>query len=749
MQSVMKNFLGDKTIGQIEGETSLQQKKILIDGINKFSGGENNIADEAAKVAEINKMDPAQTQSALNKINKAGQNGWAKAKDTATFVMINSMLSSPKTFVKVAVSQATTTAASALDRITAAAIPTWLGGSDTYTMRDAGNFVKGQMDAFMENMASVGRSIGATDKLPDGVRKYSVDFTGMNPITSQNYGLNPESLYGKVVDKVGQVVAGPSKLVGLHDSIFGQIPYRGTLNQLAEVAADKLPAGADRAAFTKQFLLDPPAEAHETAMKAAQEATMMGDYADNTLGQIGKGFAKYAGEDIPNGNMVFPFMKIGFNIADYTYQHSPFKALGGILAPGISSALQGGSFGTGVARSIGAAGSPERAMALAKLTNGSLMLGGMAYLASQGHITGEEPKNYQVGRALEESNVGWMPDSIKTPNGYVSMKGIEPLTSYMRLGALMAHAHNYTTSDEYQQLAAVAGGLVAESFTPEMLVQNNASIFDAIKGVYDPTHYGHPVAGFAADMASRFVPNIVKDVRNMTETTKGDTTPGGGGLFANGVQKISQVLENRVPWLSNNVPVELNKFGEPLLVPAAMPKADVSDWKDRAMSMVSPFAQSSGEKSALTQGMEVLGKYYEENQPINADLKALNVSMPSRTFRMNGVSVPLTPQEYSKYVMYSAGKDPDTGKPFTDASGNPQDLRTRLEAQIPALVEGMKNKPLDERTYNLVVGKLSAELVRFQKQGDNLMMSDPDFHQRYQEALQHTSTTPVNVFGSR
>lgn len=664
------------------------------------------------RVAPGGSQDANKVDRALRKAFAASGGNFEKFRESTIYYMRNAMLSSPKTAVANFVSNAFTTANSVATKYTAAAI-----GRDMQMFRDANAYTSGMMSGFMEHVVTLKNALSS--KGLEGVPKDVIKFemSRPNPISSQNWGLAPEGLMGKIVDGAGEVISLPSKLSSAPDAFFGSMMYRGQVTQAANRQAQNMVdagrlAEKDVGDFVSKFIADPPVEVHNSALEFSKGNTFAsalepGSFTQSLNQTISKSFFGW-------GEGIFPFFKTTANIVDYTFQHSPFKPLAAAVSPGIRAELtQGGEVA---------------ATAWAKVANGSMMLGALTYLSTQGLVTGPEPKNFMLKKALEESGQGWQPTSVKVGDKYVSLARIEPLNSYMRLAGIMSHAKQYLSEDEYEQYAVIAGSAMADFFTPEQLVENTGSLFSAWSEASQYKGNSPKVQAVFADLASRFVPAISANVRNYTDGYAATTMSDPNTAFHGAVDKIENALMNKVPWLSNKLPAQRNIFGEPLLVPNYL-----------SLDMVSPFATSKADGSELQKVMLDLAKYNEEFGPTNNEMNPLAVSMPSRTFSMNGVTLELTPQEYDRLVMYSAGYNPDTEKPFMPP------LRKTLEQTVLPLYRTMKNKEMSPALYNALVGAMAGPMTKYRETGKMMMLSDKDFRDRWRKAAEANMQTGLKA----
>jgi hypothetical protein len=384
-------------------------------------------------------------------------------------------------------------------------------------------------------------------------------------------------------------------------------------------------------------------------------------------------------------------------------------------------------------------GGKEADVALARVVNGSMFLGVTAYLASEGLVTGPAPSNWRAKQAVEESGTGWQPDSLKIGDTYVGMNRIDPMSSVMRLGAVLAHLSNHVEPMEMEQLAALGGSAVADFLTPEMMVDSLSRTMEAYN---EASQYGSDkgkVVAAASDIASRFIPfsALQRDIKNANDPYRGSTAVAvrDQGWLNSFTDKIIARYKSISPWYSDDLPIQRNIFGDPLMVPSGV-----------GPDMISPFAESKGNPSRLSQQLLTLNQYFSEFSPTNPDLIPLTLDMPGRVVTFKGVGVELTNQEYERMVMYSAGMNPETGK----AMQGMKPLR-EVMSKVVDDVWGRFDKTMAPREYNALVGAVSGVMRKYRDVGKKMLFSEPEFQKRWNAKLkrmqQTIEVTPQDTLG--
>jgi hypothetical protein len=289
---------------------------------------------------------------------------------------------------------------------------------------------------------------------------------------------------------------------------------------------------------------DPPADLDEVAMQAARRSTFTMDLPP-ALKAIEPAFQH------PIVKMVAPFFRTPSNIALEVIERTPFAPISSRFRDDF---MQGGAV---------------RDLALAKATMGSALLATFASMGGEGMITGRGPGRKADREALLRE--GWQPYSLVLPKDmfgdqverlgsmgkvsvsddkvYVSFNGLEPISAFLAMAA------DYSEYSRYEDDA----GKVEEVF------------MGALYGMY---HYmsQQPFLQGISDLASALtgtIPNTNKAVESVVNgwaktfgSFAGLDLPMGVKGFYEGLKKY----QSRVPGMSDNVPVRLNLWGDPVQV---------------------------------------------------------------------------------------------------------------------------------------------------------------------------------------
>ncbi len=699
--------LSEMSVSEFNKSLGQQGRQKLAEDAIRAAGGDENVKNLASTVKAISELSDADVAAALRKAAQASKGNATKFGEVMQSVALNGMLSSPKTWAGNMVSNALTTANSVLTNYVATGIGFARNTPNAVRLKDANGYVRGLMGGLFEGIAAAGQALKTGSGGPANAFKadYLIPLKGISTEGMQipvEEGLKYK-LLGKVVDGTGLAVGLPTRINATADAFWGTVLYRGKVYQAVGAKAERLGLkGAELKSYMQKWVKDPPVDIHEAAKLHAQTNTFSkalepGSVVDGIDSVI---------EMIPQGRVILPFFKTSANLVEYSFVHSPLAGLSTSIR---SSIVRGGVEGD---------------MALAKIGVGSMFLGAAAWMATEGTVTGPAPSNYRLKQALEESGTGWQPDSIKVGEHYVSYAKIQPFNSVLRLGAVMAGLRNYVSADEYAQLVPIAAGALADFMSPEMMVDSFSRLFE---GYNEAVKTGGPKAQSAAvlaDIAGRYMPysSLQRDIKNEIDPLKGSAAimTKDSSFLDQFTDRVINRYKSISPWLSEDLPVQRNIFGEALVVPDGV-----------GPDMISPFAITTGGGSELVQKLQKLAGYYTEMAPLDPDLMQLPLSLPSRTWTMNGVSLELTPAEYERYVMYSAGVDANTGKPVGGAT-----LRMVLEQELDSFKDmGAEMTPVQ---YNKMVGVISKTIMDFRKVGQRMMTQDTGVMDRWKRALDAT-----------
>lgn len=246
--------------------------------------------------------------------------------------------------------------------------------------------------------------------------------------------------------------------------------------------------------------------------------------------------------------MVAPFPRVADSIARTMIRRSPLGFLDAVNKADI------------------AAGGARRDLAFSRIGLGSAAIGLFATMAAHGMLTGSGPGNYQKAQELMGS--GWRPNSAVIGGVYHDISGTTV--------GLTANA----VADAVEKFKS--GELSHEGFADKMLdsfssVGKSLSDLEWFKGVGDFLQglQPGPMASsarknyVATTLASMVNPAGVREAAGLIDPQYHDTTGDG----STGERFLGRV-ESGTPFLSRNLPIKYDVYGNPLSEQGAAAKAD-------------------------------------------------------------------------------------------------------------------------------------------------------------------------------
>lgn len=709
--------MAGKSVEEFNAVMSAENRAKLLDDILKFSGGEDQMADTAKAIAALGDLSPEESALAIERIT-AGSGGLPKkVNEVAKSIAYNSLLGIKSTVAN-HFNNGLTNLKQQTDNYLAATIGTLKGSEDALTLSQANSYLGSSISATLEGFAAMGEALVKGKGGPANIVK--ADFVNSPKLLSQTLDIPVERnmgyyTLGKIADTFGLAMSVPSRFNATADAFWGTVSYRGKLAELANdrVASLGLTGQEAKDAF-KAIMKTPDAELHQLAKAHAEQMTFSKQMSFEDWGaddasrpaQIALA-TKNLIEKLPMGEVVFPFFKTSANVMEYTANNSPLALL--IPNSNTLKAIR--------------AGGKDADMAFAKVTTGSIGLGIATYLASAGMYSGPDTRNPRIRQALSETDKGWQPDSISVDGKWVNVQRLDYTNSLLRLGSVIASTRNFIAKDEYEQLGMIAASAVADFMTPEMMVESYSKYMDYFSDIVKGQDQDKAVKGIAQDIGGRFNPlgTVQREVTQaFVDPYKGDVA---------GFQKLDGFTEGLIakyksvnPWLSEDLPITRNMFGEPLLAPFG----SLEEGQD-IKNFISPFASHKKENSDLVNTLAKMNGFYEQMAPINKDMPKLDLAMPSRRFTFKGVGIDLNPSEYEKYVMYSAGLNLD----MTNFAN--ENLRDSLDKVTRAIVPNTKD-PMTPLAYKKLLGVVSKVVGQYRKLGQQRMLSDPDIMAKWTKA---------------
>jgi len=419
--------------------------------------------------------------------------------------------------------------------------------------------------------------------------------TDAPPISSAAFGIEQDKWLGKAIDFYGNAITLPGRALMTEDEFFKGVLYRMELNAQAirrskSVYRDALDQGADEGTAiaraeseARSIMESPPSDIDEAALNYARRGTFTMD--------LPPGLQKLQGAfNHPIGKVMVPFFRTPANIGLEVLERTPFAPLSGRFRDDL---LAGGVY---------------RDMALAKVTLGSGVLATFASYAAEGKITGSGPARKADREALMRD--GWQPYSIKVGDSYYSYAGMEPISALLAIAADYAEYAQMEYDDSRVQEVFLGGvqGLY-EYMKEQPYLQGIADFAKLLGGDYGPADVNKVIdnlakqyGGFAIGGSPAGAYNsLVAGIERMRDPTQRDyrmTPDAPSGI--KGFYEAFNKYRSRLPWFSEDLPPQLNLWGDPILqghgnlyemvLPTRVSPIQFSEVDDLLVRMGSPVA---------------------------------------------------------------------------------------------------------------------------------------------------------------
>ena len=680
-----------------------QGRAKLVDGLVNKYGGRDNIKQMATNVKFIKEL--SDIQALPNEAFKARMNdvvkltGWMKVEDAITKVALNSMLYSPKIWSRAFILNAATTSKTVLDNYVSVGIGKAFNSADAKSLAEANAHLKASFMGLFDGVQPAAESIRTG--VPGNARIVKEELamaTNKNvPVLAEEF---TEKAGGAWAEKLGVVVnnsvEAPARILIGIDTYWQHVNSRGVIASEAVRAGMKNGLTGDALVnFVERYRANPPTEVLRMADEVASKNTM----SKNLTGfaeSIDNGF-KNAGDYVPFIKVVMPFMKTGFNVVEYTVQNSPLAPL---LSQDFKMAVR--------------TGGRARDEAVAKVVSSTTAIAGLVALAENGMIVGEATDNAELksDKAFKDNKTVNIGTSVRVGDTWVSLRGLEPLSTAANIAVLMSKARGYVSAGQYDDLVNATRIMLADAVGPEGLTTGLSDILNLANPNKDPKQY-------LANVVTRFVPYgaALRDVRELVDPKVRSTMPTPGEGKTAELQEFYSVLKNRlsnmVPYLSKTLPVERNIWGEGLMLPDGL-----------GPDAISPVATTTNDGMALKNTLQAMDDFYEMNRDVIVGISKFPLEMPAKQLKnpMADVQYKFTPREYSAYVLLNAGINPTTGDKLLDKT-----LKERVqETLIKYDAFGKKPQQYNENTYRALTGELSQIFLQHKKIADKMILQYGD-----------------------
>jgi hypothetical protein len=369
---------------------------------------------------------------------------------------------------------------------------------------------------------------GATNKLPDD----------MNPALRKarytaEYGtraLSAEDAFFRTIFESSKIAGLARRKAVIEGNTAGEIADLETFYR--DTPTDDMWAEAEEYASKLTFTNNP------------KEYGMLMD----TLNTVGKQI-----QDTTVGRWFLPFVQTPVNLLGYTFEAtggtamtSPKKLFGDLTSADPKVRIDA------EARAYASAG-----------------IGALAYqLWQEGALTGAAPHNYNELRARQ--TIGWEANSVKWGDEFYELNRMDPAGSIL---SMYATAFSAMESSGADKTAIIDAGVAAFVTTANMMTDKSIlSGFDGLTRIFGsgPNSAPKMFGKEAAKIATSFVvPGILRDFREMGDPYQRslDVENTAVGAFAD---TFTKVWENATPQWSENIPPQVDGFGEAKIHSAGM-----------------------------------------------------------------------------------------------------------------------------------------------------------------------------------
>ncbi|WP_018430102.1 hypothetical protein [Hoeflea sp. 108] len=506
-------------------------------------------AMEAGKLTEVLVATEGNTRNMAKVVNPGW---WARTQDWGSFLLINNLVSGPKTHLTNLVTNTMMVTLRPMERVLGSALGAARGQHQE--QRIFNESLKQYVylgSAFVEGFGLARKAFLQNDSVlaPHATELYRGNQAARAAMAGGK--LKPWTSPGNILSNALRVAAAgvglPTRSLGFVDEAVKQTVYRSKVMARAHVAAMEEGVGAglagdELAAFIKSYARGKLDVAFDEqgrgldaeALREAQVATFQQELLPNTLGK----WVQSGVEQHPWMRLMLPFVKTPTNIMRYGWK----------LTPGLNLLQQ-------EYREMlkGAMGPELKAQATGQMMMGGLFMGSAAFLVSQGTITGGGPRDYKMAQELKAT--GWQPYSLVVEQAegsktYVPLDRMDPMVLPFGIMADLMDALYALEGEETPELGAAIGGLlvaVSRQFTDKTYLTGVGQVLEALM---QPE--GNRLKSWANNTASNFVP-FSGALRQMNPDP-----------HLRQARELTDKLMATIPGLSENLPARYNAWGDPL-----------------------------------------------------------------------------------------------------------------------------------------------------------------------------------------
>ena len=484
----------------------------------------------------------------------------------------------------------------------------------------AGAMIMSFMEASRAMVAMMGKGEAPT-QLSGNASKF--DKPRPRQISAEGFGFdtaNPNMpMIGHMIDGVGKAINLPTALLQGEDVFFKVLAQRYDITLQAQRSAkSKGLTGDDFLNYVAEFVTDPPDDALARAREKADYFTFQ-----NELGSKGKAIQKVV-QNVPGLRWFIPFFKTPFNIMKVTFQDGTPLAL---ASKEIRQTIMHGT-------------QEEREEIIMRMATGSIAIWQSMNFAQE-KITlddGTQVERFTPGilksewkdqdkRVLRnvdrasgkpEYSIAFVNDDGEVE--YMPMRGIEPFSSWLMLGADLSKILNHP------ELFKGEDGDATDLFFASVMAMQNAMTnktfatgFDTFfKVAFEPERYGKR---WIEQLMLGFTPNVLKQAGKATDPVMRQTL----SLF--------DQFKRGFPWLREGLNPYMDLHGTPL-----------KEWNSGWNSFWNPLAMVKYDPKKIT------------NLQKEWLLLGGGPTLPKPQFTVEGVSIDLRELEDGGDIFYEIQK---------------------------------------------------------------------------------------------
>ena len=402
---------------------------------------------------------------------------------------------------------------------------------------------------------------------------------------------------GRAIDYLGVAIRLSGRELMAVDEYFKVIAFRAEVRALATREAFReaqllnisgKPYRQKFAEIEQRILRDPPDSIVDAAKEFAAYTTFTRELGD--FGQAVQHLTNQKLGNVPVGKFVLPFMRAATNLFKYAGERTPLA----LASKAVREEL--------------AAGGDRRALALAKMSLGTMIMVYAGTKASEGVITGNGPKDNRLRQI--KMMTGWKPCSLHMGGEYYSLARFDPFSTLICGAADAVDLMGQLGTKDADELAA---GLV-------VAISRNVSNKTFLKGI----------VGTMNAVASNDI-NVVKAFfeKELPTILPFSTALGQSAHIHDPVMRevnsLLDAFKAKIPGYSSTLPPSRNLWGDPILLEGGV-----------GPDIISPIYTST-----------------EKLDPVAEELatQEMPIGMPSKEIN----DVPLKPWEYDAYVRLAGG----------------------------------------------------------------------------------------------